>query len=224
MVPYTCWIVCAVCDAIIYAHKDNIYRFYILFLSEMISYILMISAEYDRCIICTLFILLVTFWTSLLTGVLSALLFVLLDETMGRSERDSLISCSDCVEWLVILSRIASYCVVQPYSERCYPTWAPRIFLTPSNSSSTKSWIVIFSCYEPLLRLNDGWMQNRILRSVQIWRRECHDKHEIDYLPQLTIRNRILLSQKNYHVCTCIGLHSLIGKEFLTSGYYLTLA
>ena len=167
-----------------------------------------------------LFILLVTFWTSLLTGVLSALLFVLLGEILGRSECDSLISCSDCVEWWVILSRIAFDCVVQPYSERCYPTWAPRIFLTPSNSSSTKSWIVIFSCYKPLLRLNDGWMQNRILCSVQIWRRECHDKHEIDYLPQLTIRNRILLLRNNYHVCTCIGLHSLIGKEFPTSGYY----
>ena len=131
-----------------------------------------------------------------MTGVLSALLFVLLGETMGRSECDSLISCSDCVEWWVILSRIAFDCVVQPYSERCYPTWAPRIYLTPSNSSSTKSWIVIFSCYKPLLRLNDGWMQNRILCSVQTWHRECHDKHKVDYLPQLTIRNRIWLSQK----------------------------
>ena len=118
---------------------------------------------------------------------------------MGISECYSLISCSDCVEWWVILSRIAFDCVVQPYSERCYPTWAPRIFLTPSNSSSSKkSWIVTFYCYEPLLRLNDGWMQNRILCSVQIWHRECHDKHKIDYSPQLTIRNRILLSQKNY--------------------------
>ena len=177
MVSYTCWIVCAVCDAIIYAHRDNIYRFYILFLSEMISYIL-ISAEGDRCIICTIIYIISYFLNFIVDRCIICTLICVIGWKYGE-KRVWLINLMLRLRRMVsvILSRISFDCVVQPYSERYYPTWAPRIFLTPSNSSSSKkSWIVTFYCYEPLLRLNDGYMKNSILCSVQVWRRECHDK------------------------------------------------
>ena len=63
-------------------------------------------------------------------------------------------------------------------------------------------------------------MQNRILCGEWIWPSECHDNYKIDCLPQQTIKNWILLSQKIS--CLHIYRHSFFDRQRI-SDYRLLL-